>query len=245
LATRETVCGLIQVGVIPVVWDESIILEGERPRYTYSDQVAALIAGIVGCQSYFLLIRHDGIQIRSENGVERLREIDGLDLSKAIEDRRIIVKTPSDLRTTSIVSAAKLLNGLGISMQIVGLSNELTGRTLLMGNAGTVITARPQKKLSALRRWLSVGAVPRGTIIASPFAASRLSDTDRSSLLAAGVLRIEGDFVRDDVIAVVDQDGLLLGYGLTRLSSAELMNFQGKRDIIVIHADHFFGFDFP
>ena len=245
LATRETLRGLAQVSAIPVVWDDSPVLEGAQPRYSYSDQVAALIAGLVGSQSCVLFSKHGGIQVRSGTGVERLREIDGLDLARSIATGQVHVKVPSAARMNSVASAAKIISGLGSSLQIVALTNGLTGRELLSGQAGTLITSRPQARVSAIRSWLSVGAVPNGIIVVSPYAATKLGDADRSSLLGAGVIRVEGEFSRDDVVALEDQDGQLLGYGLVRFNSNEVVEFQGKRDIVVVHADHFFGFQLP
>ena len=61
--------------------------------------------------------------------------------------------------------------------------------------------------------------------------------------LAKGIVEVKGKFNKEDVISVCTEEGELLGYGISRHSSEEVLSLKGKESIIVVHADYFYGFD--
>ncbi|MBS0477656.1 MAG: glutamate 5-kinase, partial [Proteobacteria bacterium] len=54
-----------------------------------------------------------------------------------------------------------------------------------------------------------------------------------SSLLAAGVVRVEGEFQRGDAVAVRDEQGVTLAHGLAEYEAAECARLMGRQS-----ADH-------
>ncbi len=48
------------------------------------------------------------------------------------------------------------------------------------------------------------------------------------SLLPIGVVAVEGDFVRGDLVACVDSDGRQIARGLVNYSAEEALKLQGK-----------------
>ncbi|MFM5949626.1 MAG: PUA domain-containing protein, partial [Novosphingobium sp.] len=53
------------------------------------------------------------------------------------------------------------------------------------------------------------------------------------SLLAAGVVRVEGEFRRGDAVAVQGEDGSVLAHGLAEYDAAECIKLLGDKN-----ADH-------
>jgi glutamate 5-kinase len=49
------------------------------------------------------------------------------------------------------------------------------------------------------------------------------------SLLASGITGVEGEFVRGDPVAVIDQDGGPVGQGLAEYDAAEIARLKGRR----------------
>jgi len=68
---------------------------------------------------------------------------------------------------------------------------------------------------------------PRGRVIVDAGAVAALQGG--SSLLAAGVAVIDGDFLRGDAVEVTDEDGHKLGQGLTRYDATDADAIKGLR----------------
>lgn len=50
-----------------------------------------------------------------------------------------------------------------------------------------------------------------------------------SSLLAVGVVSVEGDFRRGEVVTCVDPDGTAVARGLTNYAASEIQRIRGQR----------------
>ena len=66
----------------------------------------------------------------------------------------------------------------------------------------------------------------KGSITVDAGAASAL--VDGSSLLPAGVTAVEGNFLRGDAIAILDQDGNRLGQGLAEYDALDCARVMGR-----------------
>jgi glutamate 5-kinase len=60
----------------------------------------------------------------------------------------------------------------------------------------------------------------RGSVAVDAGAAAKVRDGGKS-LLPIGMTRVEGDFSRGDVIAILDSDGVAIGRGLANYASTE------------------------
>ena len=84
---------------------------------------------------------------------------------------------------------------------------------------GTWIPAR-DGRLAARQHWIAFASAPRGTLHLDAGAVEALLRRS-GSLLAAGVVRIEGSFRPGDVVELRKPDGSLLGHARSRLGDAE------------------------
>jgi glutamate 5-kinase len=100
---------------------------------------------------------------------------------------------------------------------------------------GTTFLPSP-KKLVAKKRWLAFGSRPKGKVIVDEGARAAL--LKGKSLLAVGVVGVEGKFQVGDVVAVVFKD-VEVFRGITRCSSEDLNNVKGTRfKHEIIHCDN-------
>jgi glutamate 5-kinase len=83
----------------------------------------------------------------------------------------------------------------------------------------------PRRRHTARKAWLGGRLRMRGTISVDSGAAAALARG--SSLLAAGVTAIAGDFVRGDAVAVLGPDGQTLARGLAEYDAAEAARLLG------------------
>ncbi|MCX7224694.1 MAG: glutamate 5-kinase, partial [Burkholderiales bacterium] len=84
---------------------------------------------------------------------------------------------------------------------------------------GTLLVAQTQKT-QARKQWMADHLQLRGAVVVDEGAASKVSDEGKS-LLPIGMVSVEGDFSRGDVIAVRDPQGLEIARGLANYASTE------------------------
>ena len=76
------------------------------------------------------------------------------------------------------------------------------------------------------KRWLGLTARPKGTLVVDAGAKRAIVEKGRS-LLPVGVLRIDGDFAKGDLVSVADEAGVEIARGLTNYSSDDAAKLKG------------------
>ena len=84
---------------------------------------------------------------------------------------------------------------------------------------GTALIA-PTQKLAARKQWMVDHLQLRGTVVIDDGAVRKVRDEGKS-LLPIGIVEVQGDFVRGDVIAVRNAAGAEIARGLANYASAE------------------------
>ena len=80
---------------------------------------------------------------------------------------------------------------------------------------------------AARKQWIAGALTPRGTICVDAGAATALHKG--KSLLPAGVLAVDGQFDRGDLIAVTDSSGKIIGHGLSSYGAADAAKIKGHK----------------
>jgi glutamate 5-kinase len=100
-------------------------------------------------------------------------------------------------------------------------------RLLAGEELGTLFVPEAGKKRSSRSRW--IGAVrPAGTVFVDDGARRALAEHNKS-LLPAGIVKVEGDFARGDVVAVAASDGSVIARGLSNYSASQMETIRGKK----------------
>ena len=103
----------------------------------------------------------------------------------------------------------------------------MTLRGLLEGEQiGTCFSA--SATVGRRRHWIGFLSKVKGTVTVDAGAATALRERG-SSLLAAGIVAVEGTFERGDALRVVDQDGVEMARGLSGYGSDDLDRICGCR----------------
>jgi glutamate 5-kinase len=118
------------------------------------------------------------------------------------------------------ILAAKRAAGSGASTVIAwGREQDVLVR-LVQGEAlGTLLVAQTQKK-QARKQWMADHLQLRGALTVDDGAIAKLRDEGKS-LLPIGVIDVQGEFLRGDVIAVRSMGGDEFARGLANYSAAE------------------------
>jgi glutamate 5-kinase len=80
---------------------------------------------------------------------------------------------------------------------------------------------------TARKRWIAGMLKPMGVLVVDAGAVAALKRG--TSLLPAGVIRIEGDFERGDAVAIKTSDGREIARGLSAYSSADARAIAGHK----------------
>jgi len=237
---RAALAALLDAGAIPII-NENDVVATEEIRFSDNDQLAAMVAPLVGADALLLLSDVDGVLDESGERIPDLAD------TSAFIDRGSPDRTGRG-GMSSKLDAARKARRSGAAVVIADARAErILTRVLAGEDVGTCIGAVGER-LRARQHWIAFTLKPRGTILVDAGAA-RVVEQGASSLLPVGVLGIRGDFRRGDSVLVVDSQGREIGRGLTRLSALEVAASAGKKgeelaaalggaeDAVVIHKD--------
>ncbi len=102
-----------------------------------------------------------------------------------------------------------------------------------------------EEPATSIKKWIAHSdGFARGKVIINEGAKQALIEGDSaSSVLFVGVVRIDGDFEKDDIVKVMDEEGNQLGVGKAQYKSDDarkLIGKKGKKPII--HCDYLYLF---
>jgi len=84
--------------------------------------------------------------------------------------------------------------------------------------------------VTARKRWIGLTVQPRGTLVLDPGAQQAVQNQGRS-LLAIGILSVDGRFRKGDVVRLRNCEGREFARGLTNYGAAELERIKGLRTL--------------
>ena len=113
------------------------------------------------------------------------------------------------------------------------------------GAAGVGTTLLPHDRdLPARKLWIAFAVGSAGTLVVDD-GARRALERGGTSLLAAGVVDVQGSFDADDAVEIATPDGRVFAKGLVRVDAATAKDIAGRRSVdlpdgaprYVVHSD--------
>jgi glutamate 5-kinase len=221
LNARSTLVTLLSHGVLPVINENDTVVNDEI-KFGDNDTLGALVANLVEADALVILTDQKGLYTadprkdpaatfvhEARAGDPKLEEMAG-GAGSSIGKGGMITK----------ILAAKRAAGSGASTVIAwGREPEALVR-LSRGEAiGTLLVA-PTQKQQARKQWMADHLQLRGSVVIDDGAVAKLRHEGKS-LLPIGMVSVEGDFARGDVIAIVDAQGSEVARGLSNYAAAE------------------------
>ena len=230
LHARGTLSHLIELGVVPVI-NENDAVADEEIRFGDNDRLAALVAHLVWADLLILLTDAPGLLTadprRSAEAslIEEVLEIDH-SLEAMAGGSSSVVGSGG---MASKLAAAKIATWSGVETVIADAGRSGVLASILDGvpGAGTVFRAR-SSRLSARKLWIAFALGSSGRVVVDEGARRALVEWNRS-LLAAGVVAVEGDFGPDDAVEIALADGTVFAKGLIRYSARRAAEWVGRR----------------
>jgi glutamate 5-kinase len=230
LNIRNTLRTLLEYGAVPVINENDTVSTAElRTSFGDNDQLAALVASLLGAQLLVLLSDVAGLYDRDPGHPEArvVANVDriGMEIEALIRDR------PGCLSKGGMASkleAARIVTETGGHCIIAGGREDDVLERLCRGEAiGTLFHGRPAT-VSAWKRWLGWSAEARGSLEVDAGAREAIVAGGRS-LLAAGITGLDGDFRAGDVVTIASGGGSAFARGLANYPAADLARIAGLR----------------
>ncbi len=221
LNARSTLLTLLALRVIPVI-NENDTVVNEEIKFGDNDTLGALVANLVEADALVILTDQRGLYSADPRKDPQARFIDEAEAGDPALELMAGGAGSSIGRGGMItkVLAAKRAAGSGASTVIAwGRESDVLLRLAAGERIGSALIASTPK-LAARKQWMVDHLQLRGAVVVDEGAAQKLRD-DGKSLLPIGVVEVQGDFQRGDVIAVRGHGGRELARGLANYSSTE------------------------
>ena len=221
LNARSTLLTLLGLKVLPVINENDTVVNDEI-KFGDNDTLGALVANLVEADALVILTDQRGLYSADPRKVPDARFIDVAQAGDP-ELERMAGGAGSRVGTGGMITkilAAKRAAGSGASTVIAwGREPDVLIRLAAGEPIGTALLAGTPK-LAARKQWMADHLQLRGAVRVDDGAAIKLREEGKS-LLPIGVVEVEGEFHRGDVIAVRNAAGAEIGRGLSNYSSAE------------------------
>lgn len=221
LNARSTLLTLLALKVIPVINENDTVVNDEI-KFGDNDTLGALVANLVEADALIILTDQRGLYSADPRKDAQARFIDVATAGDPALERMAGGAGSSIGRGGMItkVLAAKRAAGSGASTVIAwGREPDVLLR-LAQGEAiGSALVAGTAK-VAARKQWMMDHLQLRGAVVVDDGAVAKLRDEGKS-LLPIGMVEVQGEFVRGDVIAVKSPAGESIARGLANYSAAE------------------------
>lgn len=230
LNARNTLLTLLELGAIPIINEnDTVSVEELQTTFGDNDRLAAIVTNLIQAPLLVLLSDVEGLYDGdpSQPGTHVIPTVERLDRSvyELVHDR---IGGRGKGGMSSKLEAARLATSAGENVIITSgrLPNVLS--TIMAGEIiGTLFLARGQS-VAARKRWIGFSVKPRGHLILDEGARKAVQRCGRS-LLAAGIVEVDGTFNKGDIVALRSPDGTEFARGLTNYGHADLDQIKGLR----------------
>ena len=216
---------LLSFGVVPIV-NENDTVATEEIRYGDNDRLAALVTHLVRADALVLLSDVDGVY----------------DIDPSHGDATLV----HDVRSDADVAHVRLGRTGAAGVGSGGMATKLDAARIAAGAGVPTLLAHARDVVAALSGaevgtcfhptgpraparmlWLAHATTPRGRLVLDDGAVRAVVDR-RTSLLPAGVVRVDGEFAAGDPVELIDENGHAIARGLVNYDAEELPALLGR-----------------
>ena len=243
LNQRNCMMVMLRNNIIPIINENDTVSLTEL-MFTDNDELSGLIAAMLDCDALIILSNIDGIYNGDprEPGAEVIRRVDpDVDLTDYIRTER------SGFGRGGMVTKYRIARKVadeGISVIIANGKRDNILTDIVLGDSDTVCTefAAAEEPASSFKRWIAHSdGFAKGSIVINDSAVRAVNSEHAVSILPIGVVSVDGDFEKDDLIKVLDSEGHVVAIGRSSYSAEEVREAAGRhRRRPVIHYDYLY-----
>lgn len=219
---------LLNLGVIPIVNENDTIAVDEL-KFGDNDTLSALVASLVQADWLFLLTDVDRMYSADPKTFPNAQPIKLVSSAEFAQLQVEAGSSGSQWGTGGMatkLAAARIATSTGVRTVITQGQQPQNIIKILQGEElGTQFEPQPRTD-NARKRWISYGLLPMGKLYLDVGAVKAVSRLGKS-LLPAGIVAVEGEFIAADAVQICDHEGIEVARGLVNYSSAEIDQIKG------------------
>ncbi len=223
LNIKHTIQALLSHNVIPII-NENDTIATDEIKCGDNDRLSSLVADVSQVSKLIILTDVDGLL--DENGKV---------ISSVIDITARIAKlggaSHCDLGTGGMatkIEAARYVNAAGIECVIAnGKKKDIILKALEGESIGTTFKSE-KAKFIAKKRWIAFSSKPKGMLGIDSGAQDALL-TKHKSLLASGIISVDGDFIAGDMVSIQNKEGREIARGLANYTAKEVAKIKGQK----------------
>lgn len=229
LNIKNTIKNLIGLNIVPII-NENDSVAVDEIKFGDNDRLAALVAILAEADTLIILTDIDGVydkDPRTHSGAKMIPYIDKIneDIERAAGG---IGSTYGIGGMESKIKAAKICSFSGIKTIIANSKQKNILNNIIAGDdSGTFFAPQTVKKVKSIKKWIAFGKKTRGAIVIDRGAEEAVLDKGKS-ILAVGVVSVEGIFDKGDTLQVFSLGGKLIARGICNFSSEDMQKIKGK-----------------
>ncbi len=244
LNQKQCIEVMLENKVIPIVNENDTVAVTEL-MFTDNDELSGLIATMMNMEALIILSNIDGIYNGNpaDEGTTVIREITAADkdLSKFIQTKKSSFGRGGMITKTNI---ARKVAKEGITVIIANGTRENILPELLKPQSNVIYTTftPSTKEISSVKKWIAHSdGYAKGTLVINEKAKAKLLSEEAVSLLPIGVVSVEGEFEKDDIVKIVTAEGESIGVGKVSCDSTKARTLAGnKGGRALIHYDYLY-----
>lgn len=229
LNARNTLLALLDLGIVCIVNENDVVALDEIQEFRFgdNDNLSAMVANLIDADILVLLTDTGGLYTSDPHvspGAELVPRIERID--EAVE--RLAGSTASQQGVGGMVTkmeAAKLATSSGINVLIAGGREPDVLERIDQGEALGTFFPAGANKMESRKRWLLSGLGRKGRLVVDKGASMALKEQNKS-LLPAGIVKVQGNFRRGDVVDILDE-GSRIAYGICNYDSSDVAAIKG------------------
>jgi glutamate 5-kinase len=248
LSLQSTINELIYLGVIPVINENDTVSSANiglkktpyfRINFGDNDKLAALVASKIDADLLLILTDVDGLYTANPKNSPDAKFIPivesitpEIEMFGCTNSRESIGKSKQGRGGIATkIEAAKVATQSGCATIVAsGEITNIIGRIWEGDELGTLFL--PQAHLTGKHRWIAFATTVRASLMINGGAAEALLKR-KASLLPAGIIKLEGEFDRGDVVSIVDENKHEFARGMANYSSSEISMICGMRSSVI------------
>ena len=232
LNARNTLLALSELGVICIVNENDVVAldEIQELKFGDNDNLSAMVANLVDADLLVMLTNTAGLYTADplyDPEAQLIHRVERIDAEIELLASDTTNRQGTGGMTTKI-EAAKLATSSGVSVIIAdGREPDVLLKISRGVDLGTLFSPQ-QNKMESKKRWMLSGLASKGKLAVDQGAAMALGKQNKS-LLPAGIVGVEGDFQRGDVVNIFDKQSNHIACGISNYSAADIAVIKGMR----------------
>ncbi len=235
---------LLENKVIPIVNENDTISVTEL-MFTDNDELSGLIASMVNSDVLILLTNVDGVYNANPKD-ENAQLIQQIEIND-IEPENAISADRSDFGRGGMLTKFRIAqkvagDGIGVHVANGTSENVLIDLLNIQKDLKHTFFVPNPKTANGVKKWIAYSDdFAKGKVTVNQGAIKALNSEKAVSLLPVGIVKVNSEFKKDDLIKIIDENGKVIGIGKASYGSDKLENERlSDKQKPIVHYDYLY-----